>query len=235
MTGDRIVLYGDFSCPWSYLASRRAAMLSGAGVTVDWRAVEHAPPRAGVTVDRSARFRSEQAEIERIVEVLLPGEGLPYTLAGFVPDTGASVAAYAEAYAAGRAALVRQVLFEAFWLHAFDLDDARVVRTLVTDAVRSDASLDGLLRNWDYGLEPAGDAMSASGARLVAQWRAEWLAPGGQVVPTLVVDGRPEIGTDAVGWLGEELVRRGVDVASVPVPVQRGRVDGRAQRLEPAP
>ena len=55
---------------------------------MDWRAVEHAPPRPAVTVDREARFLSEQAEIGRIVEMLLPGERLPYALAGLVPGTG---------------------------------------------------------------------------------------------------------------------------------------------------
>ena len=213
----RIVLYGDFNCPWSYLASRRAGLLGAAGVEVDWRAVEHAPPRPAVTVDREARFLSEQAEIGRIVAMLLPGERLPYALAGFVPDTGASVSAYAEAYAAGEDALVRQVLFESFWLHAFDLDDAQGVRTLVTDAVRSDSTGGDLLRHWDYRPVVTGDLGTAS--QLVARWRAEWLATGGHVVPTLVAEDRVAFGTDAVGWLADELVRRGVDVSdSSPVP-----------------
>jgi len=36
------VVYGDFNCPYSYLASQRADLLSRAGaLMVDWRAVEH--------------------------------------------------------------------------------------------------------------------------------------------------------------------------------------------------
>ena len=36
-----LIVYGDFSCPDCYLASRRADALSAAGVTVDWRAVDN--------------------------------------------------------------------------------------------------------------------------------------------------------------------------------------------------
>jgi 2-hydroxychromene-2-carboxylate isomerase len=43
-----LVIYGDFNCPYSYLASQRADLLCRSGhAAVDWRAVEHDP---GLTV-----------------------------------------------------------------------------------------------------------------------------------------------------------------------------------------
>ncbi len=37
-----VIVYGDFNCPYSYLASQRADLIACGGVAaVDWRAVEH--------------------------------------------------------------------------------------------------------------------------------------------------------------------------------------------------
>ncbi len=136
MAATSVVLYGDFNCPWSLLASRRATLLQREGVQVDWRAVEHAPSRIGR--DRAAaRFAALRDEAERVLDWLLPGERLPYTLAGFATDTRAAINAYAEAYRAGAASLARTTLFEAFWNHAVDLADPHVVHTLLVDAIRT--------------------------------------------------------------------------------------------------
>jgi 2-hydroxychromene-2-carboxylate isomerase len=38
----KVIIYGDFNCPYSYLASQRADRLARGGIArVDWRAVEH--------------------------------------------------------------------------------------------------------------------------------------------------------------------------------------------------
>jgi hypothetical protein len=158
----RVILYGDFNCSWSYLASRRAALLSADGVEIDWRAVEHdsphhrpsqqSSPQAPTQAPRRAPTQGPQQaadvddrpdesspgpvrlgplleETQQVLTILLPGEELPYALAGFAPLTSAAVPAYADAYRAGVARRVRQVLFEAYWLHAFDLGDPAVVHT----------------------------------------------------------------------------------------------------------
>jgi 2-hydroxychromene-2-carboxylate isomerase len=188
------VAYGDFNCPWSYLASRRADRLADAGVEIDWRAVEHDPPSSTASSGSARgedRLLQARADVERVVELLLPGEHLPYALAGFVPDTGAAVAAYAESYAAGQAAPVRRLLFDALWLHSMDLDDAQVVHTIVVDAIG-----DGAL--------PAG---SSTARALQAAWSGEWHGTGTRTVPVVVVDGAdPLFGVDAVRRLGIELL-----------------------------
>src|SRR4051794_9779857 len=121
----RVVLYGDFNCPWSYLASRRAALLAAVGVVIDWRAVEHDPPHRGTPSHASTRTPATQLadiddrqdetpaaparlgplldDMQQVLTLLLPGEELPYALAGFAPHTGAAVTAYAEAYRSGAA------------------------------------------------------------------------------------------------------------------------------------
>jgi 2-hydroxychromene-2-carboxylate isomerase len=208
----RMVLYGDFNCPWSYLASRRAAVLAAAGVRVDWRAVEHdAPSRrsAAPILSRRARLGRVLDEMQQVLRRVLPGEELPYALAGFVPDTTAAVTAYAEAYRAGVAGPVRQVLFEASWLHAFDLGDPCVIHTLVVDAVRSGGTGCTPLPAWDYGSGAGHDADEAT-RRLLDRWTTSWADVHGEAVPTLVVDGEVLHGVDAVDRLGAELVSRGL-------------------------
>ncbi len=225
MSVDRIVVYGDFNCPWSYLASRRAAVLAADGVEVDWRAVEHEPWRPNRFADSSVRFTCLREEMDHVVAHLLPGENLPYSLAGFVPYTQAAVSGYAEAYAAGVARRVGDLLFEAFWMHAFDLGDAKVVRTLLVDAVRSGSSPSELLRDWGYAVDVTGGPVTATAWRLAAAWRDQWQATGKETVPVVLVgDAAPLFGTDAVEWLGAELVSRGLEPSPAPIPeLARGR------------
>ncbi len=212
MNTDRIVVYGDFNCPWSYLASRRAAVLATDGVKVDWRAVEHEPWRPSRFTDSSVRFTDLREEMDHVVAELAPGEELPYSLAGFVPYTRAAVSGYAEAYAAGVASRVRDVLFEAFWMHAFDLGDAKVLRTLLVDAVRSGSSPSELLREWGYAVDVTGGPVTTPAWRLVTSWAQQWRDTGKETVPVVLVgEAAPLFGTDAVEWLGAELVRRGLE------------------------
>lgn len=207
----RITLIGDLTCPWSYLASRRATLLEVDGVEVRWAMVEHdrrRPGRAGVEAERLARTRRD---LDHVTRRLLPGERLPTALAGFVPYTRPAVSGYAEGHLAGVGPRVRRLLFDAFWMHGVDLGDARVVRTLLVDAVRSGGSPSELVRDWGYAVDVTGAPVSTDAWRLLQRWRDEW-SRGGQVVPALVVDGRHRMdGVEAVEWLGAEVVRRGLD------------------------
>jgi predicted DsbA family dithiol-disulfide isomerase len=206
-TARQLVVYGDFTSPWSYLASRRAAALAALGVRVDWRAVQARGSARGAD-----RFPAVRSELDLVAAGLLADEQLPYALAGFVPATAAAaVTGYAEAYAAGAAAQVRHLLFDAFWAHGCDVGDAQVVRTLVVDAIRSGSSPGDPRSAWGYAV--VGDGPVAPGARrLVERWAHGWRATGLETVPVLVVDdAAPLSGAAAVAWLAEELVRRTPD------------------------
>lgn len=215
MTTDRIVVYGDFNCPWSYLAARRAAVLAADGVEVDWRAVQHERPNR--FTDHSVRFDCLREEMDHVLAELLPEEELPYSLAGFVPYTKAALSGYAEAYAAGVAADARDLLFEAFWMHSLDLSDALVVRTLLIDAVRSGSSPSDLLREWGYAVAVSGGPVTTTAWRLIADWAEQWKDTGKETVPVVIAgEAAPLFGIDAVEWLGAELVGRGLDPAPAP-------------------
>jgi hypothetical protein len=220
-SSDRVALYGDLTCPWSYLASRRAALLEADGVEVDWWMVEHDRAVPGRPVDPDARLAATRRDLDRVSRRLLPGEHLPHALAGFVPFTKPSVSGYAEAYLAGVGPTARRLLFDAFWMHAVDLGDARLVRTLLMDAVRSGSPTSELLRDWGYAVDVTGAPVTADAWRLVRRWREGW-SRGGEVVPVLVLDGGRRLdGAAAVEWLGAELVRRDVDLDQ-PLPVYPG-------------
>jgi hypothetical protein len=213
-----IVVYGDFNCPWSYLASRRAAVLESAGVAVDWRAVEHDPWRPRRFADSSTRFACVREEMDQVMAALLPGERLPFALAGFVPHTMPAVSGYAEAYRAGVGPAVRRLLFRAFWMHGMDLGAAETVRTLLADTVRSGSSPSDLVREWGYAVDISGGPLTTSAWNLVRGWAAGWRDTGKEVVPTVVVDESTLFGVEAVEWLGREIARRGLDPSAVPAP-----------------
>ncbi|HEX2892499.1 MAG TPA: DsbA family protein [Marmoricola sp.] len=203
----RIVVHGDFDCPWSYLAFRRAAILAGAGVEIDWRAVEREAGRRRPTDG----FATVQEEMDHVVASLLPGEQLPYDLAGFMPRTSATVAAYAESYAAGVADSVRAVVFESFWMHGVDIGDAKVLRTLLVDELRCSASASEAVREWGYCVDVTGGPISTAAWQLVGAWSTEWRESGREVTPVVTVPGTaPLHGIDAVDWLGAQIAARGL-------------------------
>jgi hypothetical protein len=189
----RLVVYGDFRSPWGYLASRRLERLSAAGVDVDWRAVTQAePPNASEY--QTGGLGRVHAEMEDVVGTLLPEETLPFALAGFVPETTAAVAAYAESYRMGMSTRVRPLLFEALWLHGFDLGDASEVHTLLTDTWRRGPCTED---RRGVGGVPA--------VQLIEQWRAERASLGPGTVTVVRGPGLVLVDAEAVAWLGEVL------------------------------
>jgi hypothetical protein len=210
-----LTLYGDFTCPWSYLSWRRSELLSQDGDEVEWRAVEHDPWQHQTPEQAAERHHTTRTALHRVEERLLPGERLPHAFTGPVPFTGAATAAYAEAVVADRAADARRILFEAFWLHGADLNNARVVRDLLAGVLRGRPSRSELVHLWGYAVDVTGGPITTDAWRLVRDWRKEWQGLGEEVVPALSF-GRDSWlhGEDVVERLGRELSSRGLDVGA---------------------
>lgn len=122
-----LIVYGDFNCPFSALASARVSRLERLGaVHVDWRAVEHAPdiPPAGNEV--AGALASElQRELEQIRGLLSADEPDRLTLPARQPNTRLATAAFAATPTADRPSM-RDRLFAAHWSEGADLTDERL-------------------------------------------------------------------------------------------------------------
>ena len=135
-----LVVYGDFNCPYSCLASARADALVGRGVAaVEWRAVEHDPsipaPSEPVDGDLATMLDREVAEVRGL---LRPGEVFPISRPPVHPNSAASVAAFA-ASPPDRSHALRRRVFEALWFDGRDIGDRTVLAELgVHVAVWSD-------------------------------------------------------------------------------------------------
>jgi len=145
-----LVVYGDFSSPDSYLASRRVDALIAAGMVVDWRAVECSPllPVSG----RRLLPAEQDALADRfgaLDGLLLPGETLPWSMPAIVPKTEAAVSAYAAAESGDD---VRRLLFELYWLHGADIGNPAVLRTPLTGPILRAGSDAAPLRDSGYAV-----------------------------------------------------------------------------------
>lgn len=127
----RLVLYGSFSCPYSYLASLRADRLAEIGsATVEWRAVVHNPDIApgGRPVEGEVA-ETFGGEISEIRELLMPGERYPARLPAVESDTTAAVAGFStlEGQPADQ---LRRALFEAVWVDGLNIGERAVLEEL---------------------------------------------------------------------------------------------------------
>jgi 2-hydroxychromene-2-carboxylate isomerase len=173
-----VIVYGDFNCPYSCLASARADQLIELCLAeVEWRAVEHDPtiPTPSPPVDGAiaAMFDRELAEVRA---QLGPGEQFPIRRPAVRSNTSAAIAAFASA-PAREANPLRHRLFAAYWDETRDIADPAELKTL--------------------GATPrSGDA------RVAALWRKEWLGLGRTVVPMLILpDGYVSRGLGALARL----------------------------------
>jgi predicted DsbA family dithiol-disulfide isomerase len=176
----RIVIYGDFNCPYSCLASARADALVEAGAAeVDWRAVEHDPeiPRPSEPVEGELADMLDR-EVAEVRSMLQPGETFPIQRPPIHPNSAAATAAFAAASPA-EAHQLRRELFEALWFDGRDIGQPSLIR-----ATGGDGDADG------------------EGRR--AAWQGEWEGLERRVVPMLVLpDGYVSRGLGALARLAD--------------------------------
>ena len=175
-----LVVFGDFNCPFSCLASTRVdALLTADIADVEWRAVEHDPgiehPSEPVTGDLAHEL---DRELDLVRPFVRPGEPFAMQRPPRRPNTALATAAFAGAPTEQRHAL-RRALFRALWSDGTDIGDPDVLRAFAP-------------------------APSAHDSGRIEQWRAQWLALPNTVVPSLVMpDGTPALGLDALQLLGD--------------------------------
>ncbi len=116
----KIIVYADFNCPYSALASARVATLLQLGAAeVDWRAVQHDKdmPGGGVSMDGEAGSELEE-EIESVRALARPGESFEISLPDVRPNTGQA----SRTFAARPQADVRRSLFAWAWGESDEID-----------------------------------------------------------------------------------------------------------------
>jgi 2-hydroxychromene-2-carboxylate isomerase len=213
----KVIIYGDFNCPYCYLASQRADRLAPGGTAeIDWRAVEHDWKLAMTGTPADAGRVAWHRELAEVAAMALPGEDAPTALPPVISNTHAAVAAYAEAVSDAVADELRRRLFQAIWAQGQHLSSAYEVRRLVTglmwpqedltDRLASpdipnllvrDLDLPRIVRRLGGTVAPDGGPLTTAGWRRIRRWREEWLALPSQAIPAV-------IGPD-------QLVRSGLD------------------------
>ena len=227
-----VIVYGDFNCPYSYLASQRADRLLRSGIGVDWRAVEH-DRTLPVTGLRSA---ASQVDWDREIAALaLAAERAPAGPPAVVSNTMAATAAYAEAIGDGDgdgdgkgdgddvADQLRRAVFRAIWMDGANLSSGYEVRRLVTAAMWppedfndqlaspdipsrliQDTDLTRITRRSGGTVQADGGPLSTDGWERIRRWRRDWLALPVPIVPTVIgPDLTARPGLDGLRYLAE--------------------------------
>jgi hypothetical protein len=219
-----LVVYGDFADPYCYLASRRVDQLRGAGVAVDWRAVQQQPllPVTGARdADRLTELGRRRDEVAALLEA---GEDHPGVRPGFVPNTQAAVSAYAEAYGAGVGDEVRRLLFTLYWESGVDIGSPHVLRTPLAGVIARGSSLSDPLRRFGYAVSVTGGPITTAAWRRIRGWREKWQRLETSELPVVLDDsGAALSGTAALQRLAERAARLDSRQDREPVP-----------RIEPA-
>lgn len=227
----QLIVYGDFNCPYSYLAGQRTDALQRLGHRIDWHAVEH-DPRLSMTGTPSAadadRWRRELAGVAGLA---LLGENASIDVPALISNTYAATSAYAESLTDGTAGRLRRDLFHAIWVRGAHLSNAYDVRPLIAALtfphvpVRAWLGLElarpGLGNHPDPDqptrmlggtIAPTGAPLTTTGWRRITRWRREWVALGVPLLPAVIDPaGVARFGAEALTWLAGLLAARRPD------------------------
>jgi hypothetical protein len=205
-----IIVYGDFNCPYSYLAGQRVDALQRLGhVGLEWRAVEHDPQLSLTGTPSGPDAALWERELAEVASLARPGERPPATIPPLISNTRAAVAAYAEAVSDGVQDAVRRALFDAIWVHGRHLSGGYAVRSIVAEltwpraAIRQHMVAPDLpmpvderpgrsFRLFGATVSPDGGPLTTAGYQRIKDWRHHWQALPDRVVPIAVC-------TDAAG------------------------------------
>jgi DSBA-like thioredoxin domain len=203
----QIIVYGDFNCPYSYLASQRMDAIVRAGLAeMEWRAVEHGPRLALTGTPSSLDSPTWERELAEVADLAQPGEQPPAAAPPMISNTGAAVAAYAEAITDGVQDELRLRLFREIWVRHRHLSSPYEVRRLVRDlmyppepqadwlaapdlpaSALHNARMDMLPRLSGCTIAPDGGPLTTQGYRRIQQWRRDWLSGSDGAVPAVAL------------------------------------------------
>jgi len=218
-----LIVYGDFNCPYSYLASQRVDELARLGrAEVEWRAVEHDRALALTGTPSSLDPERWQRELGELALIAEEDEQAPGAAPSVISNTGAAVAAYAEAVTDGVQDDLRRSLFSEIWVNRRHLSSPYGVRQLVCALMypagtRSDqlavpdlpspihhrAAPGALPRLSGCTISPDGVPLTAGGHGRIRQWRDGWLSGAAGMVPALSLPDGMLTGVPALTRLAE--------------------------------
>jgi hypothetical protein len=235
-----LIVYGDFNCPYSYLASQRVDELARLGETeVEWRAVEHEPTLALTGTPSSLdpeRWRRELAELALLAE---EDEQAPGVAPSVISNTGAAVAAYAEAVTDGVQDDLRRSLFSEIWVSRRHLSSPYGVRQLVCALMYPAGTRSEQLAGPDLParihhrgapgvlprlsgctISPDGGPLTADGYERIRRWRDGWQSGAQGMVPAVSLADGMLTGVPALARLAE-LAGRAAAAPRLPAAVGR--------------
>ncbi len=197
-----IAIYGDFNCPYSYLASVRADAFVRAGIAVDWRGVEHAAslPVGGQRLDDDGK-REVADELGSVRQLLTPDEEFAAATPSTLPNTAAANAGYAEAVGSGVGHDVRRLLFDAYWTRGTDIGSVDVLRSMLAAPIRRGRSPAFPLREAGFAVSTNRGPITTAAYRRLTTWRRDFAELDTSTTPTVVVDGTVYVGVEGLRWL----------------------------------